>query len=126
MSLVEASTTKCHHPWVIVCPITDFAMFSMSMTRQRKQERDKKVHHAAIVRAHVRKEQRQFLKDQEKDPQTDEEELESEAKPEFFDVCTEENEKKSKKKDKKSKKDKSKKDKKAKQPKKKEEEELQE
>ena len=63
-------------------------MLSMSMTRTRKAEKDKKTNELAIKRALARKKARELAK---ANPEvvTDEEDLD-EAKPnEFFDVCNE-------------------------------------
>ena len=88
-------------------------MLSMSMTRNRRAEKETKLHHKAIRQALERKADREFAK-ANPDVLTEEEELEEkhqekDQKPkEFFDVCNEKEElkkdKSKKKKPKKSKK----------------------
>ena len=82
-------------------------MLSMSMTRNRRAERDTKLHQKAIRQALERKADREFAK-ANPDILTEEEELEEvqqQKEPEFFDVCNEkEKDQKTKKKAKKAKK----------------------
>ena len=82
-------------------------MLSMSLTRNRRSERDTKLHQKAIRKALERKADREFAK-ANPDILTEEEELEEvqqQKDPEFFDVCNEkEKDQKTKKKAKKAKK----------------------
>ena len=70
-------------------------MLSMSMTRNRRAERDTKLHQKAIRQALERKADREFAK-ANPDILTEEEELEEvqqQKDPEFFDVCNEKDQK---------------------------------
>ena len=78
-------------------------MLSMSMTRNRRAERDTKLHQKAIRQALERKADREFAK-ANPDILTEEEELEEvqqqqkvPSKDEFFDVCNEKDKKAKKK-----------------------------
>ena len=80
-------------------------MLSMSLTRNRRSERDTKLHQKAIRKALERKADREFAK-ANPDILTEEEELEEvqhqqqqkvPSKDEFFDVCNEKDKKAKKK-----------------------------
>lgn len=78
-------------------------MLSMSLTRNRRAERDTKLHQKAIRKALERKADREFAK-ANPDILTEEEELEEvqqqqkvPSKDEFFDVCNEKDKKAKKK-----------------------------
>ena len=83
----------------------------MSLTRNRKADRQEKVHNAAIKRAFERKAVREFIKanpdvvlvEEEETKAADQDQRKDEGQPqEFFDICNEKKKTKKSVKDKKS------------------------